>query len=317
MGDTKLFYATDIHGSERTFIKFLNAGKFYGANVLLMGGDITGKMIVPIRDQGDGTHKSRLLGTEYILRTEPEIQEMEKNIRFNGYYPFRVSEREKQELDTNPQRVDELFSKLMIEATERWLRVAEERLKSTGIKCYITPGNDDRLELDRAFQASDFVVNPEGRVVQIDENHEMISSGYVNMTPWKAPRDTSEEELQKKIDALTSEVKNMPNCIFNFHVPPYDSGLDAAPKLDSNMRPVIGPSGVMMASAGSTSVRKAIEVHQPLLGLHGHIHESSGFKRIGRTLCLNPGSEYSEGVLRGAVVTLSKDKVKSYILTRG
>jgi Icc-related predicted phosphoesterase len=317
MGDTKIFYATDIHGSERTFIKFLNAGKFYGVNVLLMGGDITGKMIVPIRDQGDGTYKSRLLGTEYILKTESEIQEIEKNIRFNGYYPYRVTETEKQELDANPQRVDELFSKLMIAATERWLHVAEERLRDTGIKCYITPGNDDRLEIDQAFEKSDFVVNPEGRVVQIDDYHEMISTGYVNMTPWKAPRDIPEEELQKKIDALTTQVKNMGNCIFNFHCPPFDSGLDAAPKLDANMKQVISPSGVVMAPAGSTSVRKAIEVHQPLLSLHGHIHESSGFKRIGRTLCLNPGSEYSEGVLRGAIVTLSKDKVKSYLLTRG
>jgi Icc-related predicted phosphoesterase len=317
MGDTKIFYATDIHGSERTFIKFLNAGKFYGANILLMGGDITGKMIVPIRDQGDGTFKSRLLGTEYVLKTESEIQEMEKNIRFNGYYPYRVTEAEKQELDANPQRVDELFSKLMVAAMERWLQIAEERLKGTGIKCYITPGNDDRIEIDNAFQKSDFVINPEGRLVQIDEFHEMISSGYVNMTPWKAPRDILEEELQKKIDALTSQVKNMPNCIFNFHVPPFDSGLDSAPKLDADLRPTVGPSGFVMISAGSTSLKKAIEVHQPLLGLHGHIHEASGFKRIGRTLCLNPGSEYSEGVLRGAVVTLSKDKVKSYILTRG
>jgi hypothetical protein len=282
-----------------------------------MGGDITGKMIVPIRDQGDGTHKARLLGTEYTLKTETEVQEIEKNIRFNGYYPYRTTEEEKQELDRNPQKVDEMFTELMTEATERWIRIAGERLKGSGIKCYITPGNDDRLEIDRAFEKSDFVVNPEGQVVQIDDYHEMISSGYVNITPWKAPRDIPEEELQKKIEALTSQVKNMSNCIFNFHCPPFDSGLDTAPKLDANMKPTLSPSGVVMIPAGSTSVKKAIEVHQPLLGLHGHIHESSGFKRIGRTLCLNPGSEYSEGVLRGALVTLSKDKVKSYILTRG
>jgi len=317
MADTKVFYATDVHGSERTFSKFLNAGKFYGVNVLIMGGDITGKMIVPIRDQEDGTWKARFLGAEYTLKTEQEIQETEKNIRNNGYYPYRTTEKEKEELDANPQKVDELFSKLMTDATERWIHLAEERLKGTGIKCYITPGNDDRLEIDEAFKKSNLMVNPEGQVIQIDDYHEMISCGYVNITPWNAPRDISEEELGKRIEAMTSQVKNMQNCIFNFHCPPIDSGLDAAPKLDANMKPSMSAAGVVTIPAGSVSVRKAIEVHQPLLGLHGHIHESHGFSRIGRTLCLNPGSEYSEGVLRGAIVTLSKDKVKSYLLTRG
>jgi Icc-related predicted phosphoesterase len=317
MAETKLFFASDAHGSERTFIKFLNSAKFYGANVLILGGDITGKMIVPIRDQGDGTFKTRLLGTEYTLRTEQELQDMEKNIRYNGFYPYLTTEAAKQELDTDHEKVDELFSRLMTETTARWISIAEQRLKGTGTKCFIMPGNDDRLEIDRVFEKSEYVVNPEGHVVEVDEHHEMISTGYVNVTPWKAPRDIPEEKLQEKIEAMTTQVKNMQNCIFNFHCPPYDSGLDAAPKLNADLKPTLSPAGVVMIPAGSTSVRRAIEVHQPLLGLHGHIHESSGFARLGRTLCLNPGSEYSEGVLRGALVTLSKDKVKSYILTRG
>lgn len=317
MADTKLFYATDVHGSERTFIKFLNAGKFYGAKIVLMGGDITGKMIVPVRDQGDGTYKARLLGTEYILRTNQELQDIEKNIRFNGFYPYRTTEREKKELDVNPQKVDELFGEIMLKATKRWVSLAEERLKNTGIHCFIMPGNDDRLEIDHAFDDSEYVINPEGKIVQLDENHEMISTGYVNVTPWHAPRDISEEELERKIDSMIRQVKDVRNCVFNFHCPPYDSTLDAAPKLDENMKPSLSTTGVDLAPAGSTAVRKSIEINQPLLTLHGHIHESSGFARIGRTLCLNPGSEYSEGVLRGVLVTMSKDKVKSYLFTRG
>ena len=49
-----------------------------------------------------------------------------------------------------------------------------------------------------------------------------------------------------------------------------------------------------MIHAGSTAVRASIEKHQPLVGLHGHIHESKGFVTLGRTLCLNPGSEYGK-----------------------
>jgi len=318
MPDTKLFFASDVHGSEKTFMKFVNAGNFYKANVLILGGDMTGKMLVPIVRQTDGSHKVKFLGTEYVIKTEQEIQEMEKNIRFNGAYPYRTTPDNIKELDADRNKVDELFSSLMKEEVGRWLKIAEERLRGTGIKCFITPGNDDRLDVDDAFSSNEYVVNPEGKLVSIDDHHEMISSGYCNVTPWKAPRDIPEEELSRKIESMTSQVKNMKNCIFNFHCPPYDSTIDLAPKLDKNLKPVISPTGgTEMIPAGSRAGRVAIEKCQPLLGLHGHIHESKGFFRIGRTLCLNPGSEYSEGVLRGALITLTEDKVKSYILTRG
>jgi len=162
------------------------------------------------------------------------------------------------------------------------------------------------------------VINPEEKVVPVDDKHEMISTGYTNITPWNCPRDVSEEELAKKIENMTSKVTNMKNCIFNFHCPPYDSSIDSAPKLDKDLKPAVSPGGEMlMIPVGSTAVRAAIEKYQPLLGLHGHIHESRGTAKIGRTLCLNPGSEYGEGILRGALITLEDDKVKSHQLTSG
>jgi Icc-related predicted phosphoesterase len=160
-------------------------------------------------------------------------------------------------------------------------------------------------------------VNPNDQVVALDDKHEMASLGYSNITPWRCPRDIPEEELSKKIEALIAQVKNMPNCIFNFHCPPYDTGIDTAPHLDQNLKPVFKAGEVEMIPVGSKSTRKAIEQHQPLLGLHGHIHESKGAFKIGRTICLNPGSEYSEGMLRGALVDLHDKGLKNYVLTTG
>jgi len=308
-----------VHGSEKVFLKFLNAAKFYKADVINLCGDLTGKVIVPIVEQPDGSYKAKFLGTEVIVKTKDELENLIKNIRFNGQYPYITNPQEKEELDNNPKKVEELFKRLMIENIERWIRIAEERLRNTNVKCFIMPGNDDALEIDAVFRkiSSDYVINPEGIVVEIDKHHEMISTGYSNITPWKAPRDIPEEELAKKIEEMVSQVKDINNCIFNFHCPPYDTRIDYAPKLDEQFRPKISPAGGFeMIPAGSISVRRAIEKHQPLLGLHGHIHESPGVFKLGRTLCINPGSEYTEGILRGALIRIEYNKIKSYILTR-
>ncbi|MBS7658998.1 metallophosphoesterase [Candidatus Bathyarchaeota archaeon] len=316
---TRIFYATDLHGSEKCFMKLLRAGEVYKPNVIIVGGDITGKMIIPIIKQSDGYYKVNYLGVDKILKNEEEIKRIEQLIKDGGNYPYLTNEKEIEELTINKGLVESLFLKLMVERVENWLKVAEEKLKNKNIKLFITPGNDDSLEIDTIFEKYNFinVMNPEGKVVEIDGYHEMISTGYSNVTPWKCPRDISEEELEKKIEIMISNVKNVKNAIFNFHCPPYDSGLDTAPKLNENFKPVTGADGFKMIPVGSIAVRKAIEKYQPLLGLHGHIHESRGVRVIGRTLCINPGSEYGEGILRGAIVNLEKDKVKGYMLTSG
>jgi hypothetical protein len=72
-----------------------------------------------------------------------------------------------------------------------------------------------------------------------------------------------------------------------------------------------------MAQVGSTAVAEMIEKYQPLLGLHGHIHEATGKRQIGRTLCVNPGSNYTEGILNGFILTLDDKKIKGAIFTSG
>jgi Icc-related predicted phosphoesterase len=315
--NTRIFYTTDIHGSERCFRKFLNAGKFYKADVIILGGDMTGKMMVPVVEYERGRFRARFLNKELVASNGNELEKLEDEIRYSGYYPHRTDSPGLEKLNANPEQVETLFSQLMLDTTRRWVRMAEDRLKGTSIKCFMTPGNDDQLVIDSAFGDSDRVVNPEGKIARVDDTHEMISSGYATITPWKCPRDVTEEELSAKIESMVSKVESIENCIFNLHCPPYDSGLDSGPKLDENLRYVTEVGQPVIIPLGSKAVRHMIEKYQPLVGLHGHIHESRGARKIGRTMCFNPGSEYAEGVLRGLVIDLDEKRLKSHLFTMG
>jgi len=315
--NSRIFFVTDIHGSERCFKKFLNSGKFYKANTIMLAGDITGKMIVPIVKQADGTYLSSYAGSELCLKSEMEIQELEKSVRDSGFYPYRTEADEMSTLELDKKKVDQLFTKLMVDTAERWILMAEERLRDSGIRCFISPGNDDRWEIDLALKRSAVIINPEESVVEIDQHHEMITLGLTNHTPWRSPREFDEPVLAEKIDKMAAGVKNMGNCIFNLHCPPYGTIIDVAPKLDKTLKPIVSGGQMVMTPAGSTAVRDAIKKYQPLVGLHGHIHESKGVAAVGRTKCFNPGSEYGEGVLRGLLLDLSEKGIKSYLFTSG
>jgi Icc-related predicted phosphoesterase len=314
---TRLFFVTDVHGSDRCFRKFVNAGKFYNATVLVLGGDITGKMIVPVVKQSDGSYKSEFGGTSYVVKSPEQLAEVIKNIKDSGFYPYLAEPKDVEELSAKPELVKQLFKKLMKESIEGWMKLAEERLKGTGIKCYVSPGNDDFFEIDEALDSATYVINPEEKTVDIDGEHEMITLGYANHTPWNSPREVDEDVLQQKIDKMASQVRNMKTALFNLHVPPINTVIDQAPKLDPTLKPVISGGSIVMTSAGSTAVRASIEKYQPLAGIHGHIHESRGMVKIGHTVCFNPGSEYNSGILKGLLCDIDKDKVKSYMLTSG
>ncbi len=317
MALTRIYFTSDVHGSEVCFLKFVNAAKAYRANVLILGGDVTGKMIVPIVDQPDGTFAATYLGTTRIMKTNEEREALEKTIRHSGYYPYRTNQAEVEKLQADKKSLDELFSGIMADGIKRWVTLAEKRLKGTNVKCYVSPGNDDRFNIDEILKNSSVVQCPEDEVVWVDEHHEMITSAWTNPTPWNSPRETSEEKLTEIFERMISKVTRMQNCIFNLHCPPFDTPLDEAPELDKTLKPVVRGGEMSMIHVGSKAVRQAIEKYQPFLGLHGHIHEARGFVRIGKTLCINPGSEYGEGVLRGALLNIDEKGLKSHLLTQG
>ena len=312
---TTLFFATDIHGSDICWSKFLNAGKFYDADVLILGGDMTGKAVVPFIHQGGDNYRITLLEQVFDVSNEDELQDMVKRVRSRGYYPYMTNPDEIVELEKKPELVNKIFLDEVLKVVQQWMELAEKRLNGTEMRVYCSPGNDDMDEVDGIVRASRRVLLVEGQVTALDAHHEMISSGWSNRTPWDTHREEDEDQLQVRYEAMTSQLKNPHNAVFNVHVPPYKSNLDEAAELDKDLRPKM--AGQALKPVGSTALRKAIEQTQPLLGLHGHIHEGRGVSRIGKTLCINPGSMYEQGTLLGAIVRLGKSKVEDYVLTTG
>jgi len=309
----KVFFATDLHGSETCWRKFLNAAKFYDADVLICGGDMTGKAIVPIV-QENGHYTVALGGEQQVVAAE-QVGEVEANIRRRGYYPLQMSVQRLRELDADASKRAECFQEVMLAGVERWMSMADEKLRGTGIRCFVCPGNDDEMEVDDVVRRAELVELGEGRAVEID-GFTMISTGWSNHTPWNTHREETEEKLAERIESMAGQLNDPSRAIFNLHCPPYKSGLDEAPAIDADLKLLHG--GRALRPVGSTAVREAIERYQPLLSLHGHIHESKGAVTIGKTLSINPGSAYEEGMLMGAIIQLDAKKgIKSYQLVNG
>jgi Icc-related predicted phosphoesterase len=315
--NTRVFFASDVHGSERCFRKFINAAKFYEANVLILAGDLTGKIVVPIVEGRDGRFRLNMRGGE-VTTSKEKVPEYVTELRDSGIYCFVTTESELEELKADGKKSESMFLEQMKTCLASWVALAEERLKGTEVKCYISPGNDDKFELDPILKQGEHVLNPENEVVEITRKNPMLTLGYSNVTPWHSPRELPEEELKKMIGRLADSVEDHKGSIFNVHVPPYGTEIDRAPAVDDQLRyKREGMGTVKMTHVGSTAVRESIEKYQPMLGMHGHVHEARGFVKIGRTLCLNPGSDYGDGVLNGGLLSIEDGGLKEFVLTSG
>ena len=313
---TRLFFATDVHGSSKCFRKFLNAAQVYQADVLILGADLCGKAIQTIVHGADGRWRCRFIGADHVVDDGPDLVALEKLIEDHGYYPLRVEPGEFEQLEAEGL-VDAVFHELMAARLREWLRLADERLRPAGIPMFMMLGNDDPASLQAVLAESRWAKPAEGKVARVDDDWELASWGYSNVTPWHSHREQTEEQLDRSLHDLIERVETPERTILNVHVPPIDSGLDDAPVLDADLRVVQVLGQVKFAPAGSTAVRTLIQEVQPALGLHGHIHEASGIRRIGRTLAINPGSDYSTGTLNGALLTLDKGRVTAHQLVRG
>jgi Icc-related predicted phosphoesterase len=311
----RVFFATDIHGSEVCWRKFLNAGAFHKADVLIMGGDMTGKAMVPITGE-NGTWRVILREQETVLNGEDEVAAMEKRIADRGYYPIRMSPDEMAASQADESLVEARFKKEMLAQVERWMALADERLAGKGIRIIVSPANDDIFEIDPIIAAAKVVELGESNLIDLD-GISLVSTGWANPTPWNTFRELPEPELRSRIDGLVKDVPDRRRAIFNFHAPPYGSNLDNAPKIDADMNYVSG--GQALIPVGSHAIRDAILEYGPVLSLHGHIHEGRGAVKLGKTLAVNPGSIYEDGVLQAAIVDLDakKAEVKRYLLING
>lgn len=313
----RAYFATDIHGSEVCWRKFLNAGRFYDASILILGGDISGKAIVPVVKVPGQGYLVRQLSGEKILDAA-EAKAAETKIRDMGFYPHRTTDEEIEHTWNNPDAIAAIFAAAMQETLERWLDLAKQRLRGTGTRLFMMIGNDDPPELRQLLKDAPIVTEAENKLVDLGSGLSMISYGWSNRTPWNTAREMDDDELESRIDKLATNVPRPDRTVFNLHAPPARTAIDRAPALDDTLKPVIKAGAVMMKSVGSEGVRRVLERHQPLLALHGHIHESRGAVRLGRTLAINPGSEYGDGVLRGALLELDPRKgLRGYQLPAG
>jgi Icc-related predicted phosphoesterase len=302
----RLFYASDIHGSDLLWRKFLGAAKFYDADASVMGGDLLGKAIVPIERSADETYRAEFLGSERLVHEGTELDELVDAIRFNGFYPWVAT---RAEIASHAANTEKLFAEVAREEIGRWVELAEQRAAGNGsTELFVMAGNDDPWFVDEILERSSALVFCDDRIVRVG-SHEMVSSSYANPTPWNSPRELDEDALYERLKKLVDQLEEPHRAVFNLHVPPYDSTLDHGPDLKADLTPRYSGGQPVMKPVGSTAVRQLIEEVQPLLALHGHIHESKGQIHIGRTLALNSGSEYNTGRLHGVVVTLADVRV--------
>jgi Icc-related predicted phosphoesterase len=311
-----IYFATDIHGSERCFRKFLNAGPAYRADAVILGGDVTGKALVPVVEQAGGRWAATVSGKLETASDPAELEDIERRIRSLGFYAYRTSPEEHARMAADEAYQNLVFDRVMRSSVERWVDEADTRLREAGLPCLVMPGNDDIPAVKHLLSQSSWLIQAEDHVIDFGP-YQVLSLGYSTVTPWNSPRELSEEEMSRRLTELIGQIKPDTPVIFNVHNPPAESGTDLAFKLTDDMRIVTAGGEPVRVPVGSHAVRTAIEQVQPLLSLHGHIHESRAMNSIGRTKVCNPGSQYPDGVLQGVLVSLDRDDVKGYKFVSG
>jgi Icc-related predicted phosphoesterase len=315
---TRLYVVSDFHASDVAWKKMLNVVRMglYEADAVFYAGDLTGKSVVPIVER-DGVWEAELIGQTRRARTEAEVLEIEQAIANLGFYPLQLSHADTEALGGDEKALEQLFLDEIRRRMRAWLELAAERLEGTGVPVFLIPGNDDPYELDEVLEESPYCINVDGKVAEVPGGLEVLGMGKSNSTPWHTPRETSEEMMREEILRLVEKTRDPRRTIFLVHCPPHGSGLDVAPILDENLRPVVSAGDLLRGPVGSVGVREAIEQAQPLLGFHGHVHESPGAVEVGKTLCINPGSEAAFGVLRGYVVDVTDDGIERSFRVEG
>jgi uncharacterized protein len=316
----RLYVCSDIHASERTWRKFLNAMKAntYHVDAALIAGDLTGKALIAVVKSGGGdVWEATLLGQRRVARDEDELLALERSIADVGYYAVRVSEAERAAMEADPALVTAAFRERIEARLREWLALADERLEGSGVPVYAMPGNDDDFLIDPVLEQSGYVRDVNERIIDLTPWHQLVSMGWSSPTPWSTPRELPEEEFLDRLSGLMHGVRDPRKTVMMTHVPPFDSGLDTAPLLSPDLRPTASAGDLLRGPVGSTGVRSAIESFKPVLGVHGHIHESGGERRIKETVCVNAGSESSMGVLRGYLVDLGPNGVERTLRVEG
>ncbi len=312
MSDGRIFFSVDVHGAESVWRKWLKVPDLYDAGALLLCGDLTGKSLVPLIERPDGRYDAFYFGKNWTLEKGSELDGMEKRIRDAGAYTLRCDRDRVAELQDDPGAVEDLMMGMIKDRMARWMEMLVEQVDLARVDAIVMPGNDDDWEVDdviRSFGDRGVRWCLDGPVEVLGAP--MVSLDYVNPTPWDTPREDGEKGLKKRIRKLIKQLDDPGRAIFNFHAPPYGTMLDLAPELDADRKPVTVAGQVNFVHVGSRAVADAIERYRPMIGLHGHIHESSGHDDVAGITVVNPGSEYGEGILRGYIIEVEDGRVRN------
>ncbi|MEM3703267.1 MAG: metallophosphoesterase [Candidatus Bathyarchaeia archaeon] len=311
----RIFFAADIHGNTLIWRKWVNVAVTHKIDVLILAGDLTGKAIVPIIER-NGYYEATISGRKYTAKDPSSLDKIKELIENMGYYYALMTPAEAIETARDPKRLNDLFQKVMARRLHGWLNLLLDKIDTKKIISIVMPGNDDEQFVEDIIKsyADRNIISPLDKKVILPSGYEMISHEFVTPTPWKTPREVEEDGLYRQIEEKIKKFgfEDPAKLIFNFHCPPYNTNLDLAPKLDKNLKIVLMGGKPLLVHVGSVAIRKLIEKYQPLLGLHGHIHESYAEDRIGKTVVLNPGSEYTEGILRSFLIELDATGLKQY-----
>lgn len=311
---TRILYGSDFHGSEAVFRKFLGSALQYKADILIVGGDVTGKAMIPVIHQGGGRYAAHLFGSGQIAANPDELGKIRKSISNVGFYPILLEKDEAGELEADAGKMSARFEQEMCQRIREWLTLAEEKLVPQNMTLYFMAGNDDLPSIDETIAEFKHVRNPDMQRFELDGGYELVGNSNANMTPWACARDIEEAELTAKLETLAGLIRDPQRTVAVLHVPPLGSGLDTCPELDKDLKIITQGGQVVMKAAGSAAVKAFIDKVQPMLTLHGHIHESPGHVRSGRTLSINAGSEYAEGIMKAAIINLENGRVKGHLL---
>jgi len=314
----RIFFVSDLHGSEVCFRKFLNSAPIYRPDLLVYGGDIMGKLLQPVFRQDDGRFRWYPAGGRVEEFSADQLPQVERRIADQGRYSLVTTPPEWQRRQADREGLEKFCREIGKERVRGWLGLVEERLLPKKIPIVMNVGNDDTdgvLEILRHEAPTNLLV-PEGQVVRCGP-YEIYGCGYANMTPWHCPRDLEEPDLGQFLQRTSTEIDTPGRTILDIHAPPVNTSLDLAPELDANLKPKTVSGQMLMSHVGSPSVRALVESVQPVVSLHGHIHESMGVDRIGKTPVYNPGSVYFSGSLQGLILNLDGDRVVDHLFVTG
>jgi uncharacterized protein len=314
---TRILFGSDFHGSDTVFRKFIASGLQYKVDVLIVGGDVTGKAMIPVIHKGKDQYEASWFGNQVVARTAEELIRIKKDISSVGFYPIVLEKDEAEELENQPGKMSARFEAEMCQRVREWMILAREKLAPKKILLYFMAGNDDLASIDATVAEFRDIRNPDMNHSEIEGGYEVVGLSNANMTPWRCARDVEEDVLEHKLASLAGMIQHPERTIAVLHVPPFGSGLDTCPDLDKNLKIITLGGQVVMKSAGSPAVKAFIDNVQPMLSLHGHIHESPGHVHIGSTLSINAGSEYAEAILKAAIINLEDGRVKGHILISG